>query len=121
MWLATKPVMILFSAAYFTISAFCSPYIFKYEEHFLSCFPAAANTFKLPSQIEEAGTSLHKGLFSSVLLQAGDSVLCLKYLNNALIRSSTCSYLYINKYSQIKFYGTLKNCKSLAQQIFPHL
>ena len=63
MWLATKPVMIPFSAAYFTISAFCSPYIFKYEERFLSCFPAAANTFKLPSQIEEAGTSYTRDCF----------------------------------------------------------
>ena len=83
--------MIPFSTAYLAISAFCSPVIFEYKEHFPSCFPVTANTPKLAFQIEEEGISLHKGPFSSgklLLAAAEDPSLHLKYLNNAILQST---------------------------------
>ena len=91
--------MIPFSVAYFAISAFRSPDIFEYEECLPSCFPVTANTPKLASQIEEEGTSRHKGPFSSgklLLIVAEDPSLCLKYLNNAIVRTQ----IFKGKYSQ---------------------
>ena len=86
----------------------------------LTLFPAAANTSRLASQIEEAGTSLHNGPFSSgKFLWAEDSALRLKYLNNMIPVVSIKSISSCKIFTEKLLWLSSKTTKVWPSKSFP--